>query len=99
MYCQQCGKELPQGSGACPACGYASGTTSSSAATFDQLLKETKHAAKDLAATTAQLSKRLLAKARTAAKDPPGSAKKAAHRAAEELESAAREIDRILKDL
>jgi cell division septum initiation protein DivIVA len=102
MYCPQCGKELPPGSMVCAGCGFRSSPTSatpSAPATLEQLLAETKHAAKDLASSTAQLSKRLISKAQTAAKDPSGSAKKVAHRAAKELEAAAREIDRILRDL
>jgi uncharacterized Zn finger protein (UPF0148 family) len=103
MYCQRCGAVLPAGTMTCPACGFAPAaapaTEPAAPASLEQLLAETKHAAKDLATSTAQLSKRLLTKARTAAKDPSGSAKKVAHRAAKELEAAAREIDRILKDL
>jgi len=102
MYCQQCGKELPQGSLTCAGCGFRfapSSAAPAAPASLEQLLSETKHAAKDLASSTAQLSKRLVSKAHTAAKDPSVSAKKVAHRAAKELEAAAREIDRILQDL
>jgi hypothetical protein len=110
MYCSQCGGAIPPGALTCPACGAAviaarAPTSASSAptvpppASLEQLLAETKHAAKDLAVSTARLSKRLLTKAENAAKDPSGSAKKVAHRTAKELEAAAREIDRILKDL
>jgi uncharacterized Zn finger protein (UPF0148 family) len=102
MFCQQCGKELSQGSLTCANCGaVTSASTGAPAppASLEQLLSETKRAAKDLASSTAQLSKRMLSKARTAAKNPPDSAKKVVHRAAKELEAAAREIDRILQDL
>jgi cell division septum initiation protein DivIVA len=102
MYCQQCGKELPTGSLTCSSCGFASAPPPpphAPPASFDDLVSETKHAAKDLAKATSELSKRLVSKAQTAAKDPSGSAKKVAHRAADELESAAREIDRILQKL
>jgi hypothetical protein len=102
MNCQQCGKELPPGSLTCAACGFRSAPPPAAApppASLEQLLSETKHAAQDLLSSTAQLSKRLASKAHTAAKDPSGSAKKVVRRATEELEAAARDIDRILQDL
>jgi len=102
MNCQQCGRELPQGSLTCAGCGFRSAPPPAAPvapASLQQLLSETKHAAKDLASSTAQLSKRLVSKAQTAVKDPSGSAKKVARRAAKELEAAAHEIDRILQDL
>jgi cell division septum initiation protein DivIVA len=102
MYCPQCGKELAPGNLTCAACGFispAAPAPSAAPPSFEQLVSETKHAAKDLAKSTAHLSKRMFSKAQTAAKDPSGSAKKVAHRAAKELEAAAREIDRILRDL
>jgi hypothetical protein len=66
---------------------------------INEAVKDTKQAAKQLASATAKLSKRLIDKAETAARDPSGSAKKVAHRVAKELDAASREIDRILKDL
>ena len=103
MYCPRCGAVLPAGALTCPACGSdsrAAPTTSPMApASFEELLAETKHAAQDLATSTAQLSKRLLIKARAAAKDPSGTATKVARRTGKGLEATAREIDRILKDL
>jgi hypothetical protein len=66
---------------------------------FEQALGDAKRAAKHLAEATARLTKRVVTKAEVAAKDPSGSAKKAAHRVATELDAAAKEIDRILKDL
>jgi hypothetical protein len=66
---------------------------------LEQALGEAKHAAKELAVATARLTKRVVSKAEVAAKDPSGSAKKAAHRVATELDAAAKEIDRILKEL
>jgi cell division septum initiation protein DivIVA len=67
--------------------------------TFDEAVRDTKDAAKQLAAAATQLSKRLLDKAEIAARDPKGSAKKVARRVAKELDAASREIDRILKEL
>lgn len=102
MYCAQCGKELPQNASACPACGFAlhgAPSTPPGGDSVDQVLSETKRAARELAEASARLSKRLVVKAQTAAKDPGGSAKRAAHRVAKELDAAAHEIDRILKDL
>lgn len=113
MYCSQCGKELPVSATTCPACGYSSAPPPPSAAgsgatvpppapsgdPVEQVLDETRKAARELADATARLSKRLVKEARTAAKDPPGSAKKAAKKVAQELDSAAKEIDRILRNL
>jgi len=67
--------------------------------TFREALGATKRAAKDLASSTAKLTKRLLEKAENAARDPSHSATKAAERVAKELEAASREIERILRDL
>ena len=47
----------------------------------------------------ATLSQRVVDKAADAARNPPAAAKRARRRAAEELEKAAREIDRIIRDL
>ncbi len=104
MYCQNCAHELPSGATACPACGYAvpgmgAHAGSSAASSIDQVLHDTKQAAKELAASAGKLSERLVAKAGTAAKDPAGSAKKAVKRVAHELEEAAHEIDRIVREL
>jgi hypothetical protein len=66
---------------------------------LDDVLRETKRAAKDLATASAKLSKHLLSKAESAARDPSGAAKKVGDRVAKELDAASREIDRILKDL
>lgn len=106
MYCSQCGKELPANITTCPACGFSTGTAAptappppSSGDAFDQILNDTKKAAHELADATARLSKRLVEKAQTAAKEPAASAKKAAKTVAKELDSAAKEIERILKEL
>ena len=99
MYCAQCGKELPASAVTCPACGSPSASVPRSGDTIDQVLNDTKRAAKELAEATAKLSRRLVEKAQTAAKEPRASAKKAAKRVAKELDSAAKEIDRILRDL
>jgi hypothetical protein len=66
---------------------------------LEEALGEAKKAAKDLARSSAELARRLLAKAERAARDPRGSAKRAARTTAKELESAAREIDQLLKKL
>ncbi|MGB6501106.1 MAG: hypothetical protein WBG19_06885 [Thermoplasmata archaeon] len=66
---------------------------------LEKALGESKRAAKELAVASARLTRQLLRKAEAAAKDPPGTATKAVKRIAEELDAAAREIDRILKDL
>ena len=103
MYCQWCGTLLPPGAESCPHCA-GPGATGSAAGSVrsdsvDQLVADAKHAAKDLAVATARLSKRLLSKAEVAAQDPSGSAKKAARRAAKELDRAAEELDQLLRKL
>jgi alkylhydroperoxidase/carboxymuconolactone decarboxylase family protein YurZ len=62
-------------------------------------VRDTKRAAKDLAGATATLSKHLLRTATVAAKTPTASARRAATRVAKELDSAAKDIERILRDL
>ena len=103
MNCTQCGGLLPESATSCPSCGaavtHSAPPAAIGSASLDRLLADTKRAAKDLASSTAELSKRLLSKAETAAKNPPAAAKKVAQRAAKELEAAAQEVDRILKDL
>lgn len=104
MYCQHCGQELPSGALTCPSCGAATPAGASRSGgspppSLEDVLSETKRAAQDLAASAARLSERLLSKAGVAAKDPKGSAKKAVKRVAKELEGAAREVDRIVRDL
>ncbi len=103
MYCQWCGTPLPPGAESCPHCANPGAAEASVGPTrsdpVDQLVADAKHAAKDLAVATARLSKRLLSKAEVAAKDPSGSAKRAARRAAKELDRAAEELDQLLRKL
>jgi hypothetical protein len=66
---------------------------------FEEALRDTKRAANDLAIASARLTKHLLSKAGSVARDPKGAAAKATRRVNRELEAASREIDRILKDL
>jgi hypothetical protein len=105
MFCPHCGKEVSTGASSCPACGAAlpwappSGAATGGPDSLEKILHETKQAAHELAVASARLSKRLVEKAQTAAKDPSGSAKKAAHRVAQELDAAAKEIDEILRQL
>ena len=66
---------------------------------LEQALSDSKRAAKELAVASARLTKHLIQKAETAAKDPPGTATRAVKRLAEELEAATHEVERILKDL
>ncbi len=67
--------------------------------TLDQALGEAKRAAQDLVRASAKLAARLLSKAETFARDPNASTKRAARQVAKELESAAREVDQLLKKL
>ena len=113
MYCQFCGKELPAGAAVCPSCGKAVGWAApgpvgapspasphpSAGDTVDALVADTQRAARDLAVATARVSKILLTKADEVAKDPKGSAKRAARRAAEELDKARKEIERALDQM
>jgi F0F1-type ATP synthase membrane subunit b/b' len=66
---------------------------------IEDILKDTKRAAKDLARASAELSRRLLTKAEVAARNPGGTARKAGKQLADELDAATREVERILKDL
>ncbi|MFY9716742.1 MAG: hypothetical protein WAK40_02240 [Thermoplasmata archaeon] len=66
---------------------------------LQEALRESKRAAKDLALASARLTKHLLLQAGAVARDPRGSAAKAARQVGKELDAASREIDRILKDL
>jgi uncharacterized protein YpuA (DUF1002 family) len=70
-----------------------------SSSEFEEVLSETKRAAKDLAQASARLTKKLVSKADTAAKDPAAAVGKAARRVAKELESMSQEIERLIKDL
>ncbi len=103
MYCQQCGKEIPSGSPICPGCGFNAmarePAPSPGSDSIEHFVSETKKAAKELAVAAATLSQRVVDKAADAARNPPAAAKRARRRAAEELEKAAREIDRIIRDL
>ena len=67
--------------------------------TLEEALGETKKAAQELVRASAELTRRLLGKAERAAKDPKASVERAARRAAQELDAAAREIERLLKEI
>jgi hypothetical protein len=101
MYCSTCGRELPPGSTVCPVCsGGASGPqASSSTDVIGQAVAEAKRAAKDLMEASARLSRMAIDRAEAAGKDPAGTAKKVAERVANDLESAARAVEKALKEL
>jgi predicted nucleic acid-binding Zn-ribbon protein len=99
MYCQNCGKELPTSTVSCPACGAEVFYPVPPSRPIEDVVDDLKRAAKDLAANAVQLSRSLATKADAVAKDPTGSAKKAANKVAAELDEVAKEIDRIFKDL
>ena len=67
--------------------------------TLKDAIEATRRAAVELASSTVKLTKRVMDKADAAAKDPSGSVRKAAKRAAKEIDVAAREIERVLRDL
>jgi hypothetical protein len=58
-----------------------------------------KRAAKDLGDATAKLSKRVAATAGSAAKDPSGTAKKAAERVKKDIDEALTELSALLNQL
>jgi zinc ribbon protein len=111
MFCSQCGKELPPGAPTCPACGApvppapaspsqpTPQSTGSSPSTVDQMVAEVKQAAKELIQVSARISRYAVDHAEAAGKDPSGTVKKAAKRVAKELDDAAREVERVLRDL
>ena len=66
---------------------------------FREALDATRRAAVDLTIATARLTKRIAEKAEVAARDPSGSAKKAADKVAKGLNEMVNELDRLLKDL
>jgi hypothetical protein len=102
MYCSHCGKELPTGTATCPSCRAPATYASPPGPSGDPIVGATadlRRAVQGLVSTTARLSDELAAKAEAAAKDPSGSAKKAIHRVAQELDAVAQEIDKIVKDL
>jgi cell division septum initiation protein DivIVA len=103
MFCAQCGKEIPSGSPTCPACGAFAVPPGPARATrsptVDEAVAQLKGAAKDLARSAQELSKRVAVEARKAADDPTGSAKRATRKVADELDNAARTIERVLRDL
>jgi len=103
MYCQGCGRELPSGVLTCPGCGFANqdpgATSSARTGSVDELVADLKRTAKELARDAAKLSQRAVDKAGEVARDPPKTAKRVSKKVAEELDKAAQEIDRILREL
>lgn len=103
MYCQGCGRELPSGVLTCPACGFATSVPgaapSARTGSVDELVADLKRTAKELARDAAKLSQRAVDKAGEVARDPSNAAKRVSKKVADELDKAAQEIDRILRDL
>ena len=105
MFCQNCGNRLNAGDTVCSKCNAPVGLpppppgAPAGQNPVDDLVREVKRSAKELAVASARLSKHLAAKAETAAKDPSGSAKKVATRVTSELDRIANEIDKALRDL
>jgi len=100
MFCQQCGKELPTNGLTCPACGFKTDPPgSASSSSTDDVVADLKRSAKELVRATAKLTQRAAEKADVVAKDPKGSAQRVSRKVSEELDRAAKEIERILRDL
>ncbi|HUI38589.1 MAG TPA: zinc ribbon domain-containing protein [Thermoplasmata archaeon] len=102
--CPSCGRDPPPAAAFCPACGtpLESASRPSPAPppeSFERAAYEAKEGAKKLAAATARVSARLLHKASTAADHPSESLKSGLKRVGRELESMAKDLDRLLNDL
>jgi uncharacterized membrane protein YvbJ len=98
MFCAKCGKELPEGSSSCPACGFSTSAASKSLS-IEELISETRRAVRNLSKTAERASEKVIAGAGAAARDPKGTTKRAVRRAAKELQSAVDDLDRLLKRL
>ncbi len=61
-------------------------------------LTEARRAAKELAAATSRVSEFVLAKAKTAAADPHGAARKVLKKAADDLEAVRRDVEKALRE-
>lgn len=96
--CRWCGGALPAGAAFCPACGRPFNLPATPADPVEEALREAKRAAKELAAATARVSEYVLAKAKSAAADPPGAARKVLKRAADDLEAARRQVEQALRE-
>ncbi len=103
MNCTSCGATIPDGASSCPACGRPvappPGNPAGHSDPVDKLVSELSTAARDLTVAAAKLSRGLLRKAESAAKDPSNAARRVIRRATEELEAARREVEKALKDL
>lgn len=107
MFCTYCGKEIAPGAASCAACGKPyippppdtppAPPRAPGADPVDQLAKDMETAAREFAAATARLSKKVLDKASTAVDDPKGAAKRTAQRVKEELGRAKDDLDRIIR--
>lgn len=96
--CRWCGAALSPGAATCPSCGRPFNLPADPADPVDDALREAKRAAKELAGATARVSQYVLAKAKTAAADPSGAARKVLKRAADDLETVRRDVEKALRD-
>lgn len=102
MFCSNCGKELPAGTSRCPACGFVTMGTAAPGPvrdTVDDLVAEAKRMTHELTDLAKKVSSRAVAGTEAAVKDPGGTARKAARKAADELEAAIKEVDRVLRQI
>ncbi|MCI4331964.1 MAG: hypothetical protein L3K19_09005 [Thermoplasmata archaeon] len=83
----------------CSACGRRVGAPSPHPDRVEALADEASRAARDMVRAAAKFSRLAIDKAEQAARDPPGTAKRAVDRAVAELKNAKAEIDKALKDL
>lgn len=105
MYCARCGAKLPEGAAVCLSCGFSTkasapgGTTPSPSDPFDEVIRETKRAAKELAKATAKLSRQVATHADAVAKDPSGSTRKALDHLKRDVRTLVDDVSDALKKL
>ncbi len=101
MNCPKCGKEVPAGAVSCANCGATLFPARSPPPedSFQILIGDAKNAAKEFAEAAAKVSSRILKKLETAADHPSTSAKEGLKRAAKELDDAAKDLERMFRDL
>ncbi len=96
--CRWCGASLTPGAAVCGSCGRPFNLPDPPKDAVADALGEARRAAKELAAATARISEYVLAKAKTAAADPPGAARKVLKKAADDLEAVRQDVERALKE-
>lgn len=101
MNCRWCGAELAPGGTICPNCRQPQNLPSPPRGNdpIDRLVAEAEQATKELADATERITRQAAHEVRRAANDPSDSARRALRRFRTEIESARRDLDKLLKDL